>query len=111
MWILRWILLLLVIFFLVMFFSQNSNEKVIVSMMNWTSPELPVSFMLFLAALAGYILSLMVAVINQLRLRAQISKMRRENREVQAELDRLRNFALEEEQNEEIKATSEESVP
>ena len=67
-----------------------------ISMMGWQSPELPLSFMLFLAALVGYVASLLVAIVNQLRLRAQISQMRRENREVQAELDRLRNFAIEE---------------
>jgi uncharacterized integral membrane protein len=98
MWIFRWVILLLVVFLLVGFLSQNSDDKVMIRLMGWESPELPLSFMLFLAALAGYIVSLLVAIINQIRLRAQISAMRRENRAVREELDRLRNFALEEDE-------------
>jgi len=96
MWILRWVLLLIVIFFLVGFLSQNSDDKVMVRFMGWSSGELPLSLMLFLAAMVGFLLSMLVAVVNQLRLRAQIGAIRRENREVRAELDRLRNFAIEE---------------
>jgi hypothetical protein len=46
--------------------------------------------------------------VNQIRLRAQISAMRRENRAVREELDRLRNFALEED---EFKDTRSEESP
>jgi len=96
MWILRWLLLLVVIFFLVGFLSQNADPKVHVQIITWESPELPLSFMLFLAALVGYIVSLLVAVINQLRLRSEISAQKRRNQALQHELERLRNFALEE---------------
>jgi uncharacterized integral membrane protein len=96
MWILRWLLLLIIIFFLVGFLSQNAEPKVHVQIITWESPELPLSFMLFLAALVGYIVSLLVAVINQLRLRSEISAQKRRNQALQHELERLRNFALEE---------------
>lgn len=97
MWILRWLLFLIVIFFLVGFLSQNSEPKVQVQIITWQSPLLPLSFMLFLAALVGYIVSLLVAIINQLRLRSEISAHKRRNQALQNELERLRNFALEEE--------------
>ncbi len=97
MWILRWLLFLIVIFFLVGFLSQNAEPKVQVQIITWQSPQLPLSFMLFLAALVGYIVSLLVAVINQLRLRSEISAQKRRNQALQNELERLRNFALEEE--------------
>ena len=95
MWILRWILLIVVLFFLVGFLSQNADPPVTVRLMGWTSPEMPLSYALFLSGLAGYALCLLVALINQIRLRSQIGSLRRKNRELQAELDRLRNFALE----------------
>jgi uncharacterized integral membrane protein len=95
MWILRWLLLIVVLFFLVGFLSQNADQIVTVKIMGWTAPELPLSYALFLAGIAGYALCLIVALINQLRLRSQISGLRRKNRELQNELDRLRNFALE----------------
>lgn len=95
MWILRWILLIVVLFFLVGFLSQNADQIVSVRLMGWTSPDLPLSYALFLAGLAGYALCLLVALINQIRLRSQIGALRRQNRELQIELDRLRNFALE----------------
>ncbi|RPH94896.1 LapA family protein [candidate division KSB1 bacterium] len=95
MWILRWILLIIVLFFLVGFLSQNADQIVSVRIMGWTSPDLPLSYALFLAGLAGYALCLLVALINQIRLRTQIGTLRKQNRELQSELDRLRNFALE----------------
>ena len=96
MWILRWFLLIVVLFFLVGFFSQNSEQIVSVRLMGWTSPDLPLAYMLFLAGLAGYLLCLLVALVNQLRLRSQIAALKRESRAQQTELDRLRNFAIEE---------------
>jgi uncharacterized integral membrane protein len=95
MWILRWLLFIIVLFFLVGFLSQNADQTVNVKLMNWTSPEMPLSYALFLAGAAGYALCLIVALINQIRLRSQIGSLKRANRELQLELDRLRNFALE----------------
>ena len=95
MWILRWLLLIIVLFFLVGFLSQNADQPVSVQIMGWVSPELPLSYALFLAGIAGYFIAMLVALINQLRLRSQIAAMRRRNREMQIELDRLRNLALE----------------
>ncbi len=97
MWIFRWFLLIVLLFFLVGFLSQNSNQVVYVRLMGWESPELPLAYMLFLAGLAGYAICLLVALVNQIRLRTQISHLRKLNRELQTELNRLRNFALEEE--------------
>jgi uncharacterized integral membrane protein len=96
MWIFRWILIIIVVFFLVGFLTQNSDQNVTVSVFGWDSPSWPLSYVLFLAGLIGYVLSLIVAAINQLRLRGQISGLRRQNKTLQAELDRLRNLALEE---------------
>ncbi|MCB9366975.1 MAG: LapA family protein [Calditrichaeota bacterium] len=97
MWIFRWLIILIVVFFLVGFLSQNSEPKVHVELIGWKSPELPLSFMLFLAALVGYAASLVVAIINQIRLRSEIASQKRRNQALQNELERLRNFALEEE--------------
>src|SRR3972149_6766851 len=97
MWIFRWFLLIVLLFFLVGFLSQNSDQIVSVRLMGWQSPDLPLSYMLFLAGLAGYAICLLVALVNQIRLRTQIAQLRKQNRDLQVELDRLRNFALEEE--------------
>ncbi|HEY3294865.1 MAG TPA: LapA family protein [bacterium] len=95
MWILRWLLLILVMFFLVGFLSENADQIVTVKLLGKPFPDAPLSYALFFAGLAGYVLCLIVALINQLRLRGQIGTLRRKNRELQIELDRLRNFALE----------------
>jgi uncharacterized integral membrane protein len=108
MWIFRWIILLLIVFVMVMFFAQNSTDIVTINLMN-KHPELPLSLSLFLAAVIGFLIATIVAIFNQLRLRMQISAMKREVREVRDELDRLRNFALEDE-NEENSPGSEESA-
>ncbi len=96
MWIFRWFLLIVVLFFLVGFLSQNSEQIVSVKLMGWESPDLPLAYMMFLAGLVGYGLCLIVALINQIRLRSQLSHLRKLNRDMQTELDRLRNLALEE---------------
>lgn len=95
MWIVRWFLLIIVLFFLVGFFSQNSDQIVSARIFGWVSPDIPLAYMMFMAGIAGYLLCLVVALINQIRLRSQISALRRESRALQTELDRLRNFALE----------------
>lgn len=96
MWIFRWFLLTIVVFFLVFFLSQNSDDKVMVRLLGWETPELPLSFMLFLAALVGYFVSLLVAIVNQIRLRSEIARERRRNKALEQEIERLRNFMLEE---------------
>lgn len=112
MWILRWLLLIVIVFFLIGFLSQNADQIVMVRLLGWASPEMPLSYALFLAGLIGYVLCLFVALINQLRLRGQIAGLRRKNRELQIELDRLRNFALEDElPGKRGSAVSEETLP
>jgi uncharacterized integral membrane protein len=96
MWIFRWIVLIIVLFFLMGFLLQNTHDIVSVRIFGWTSPEWPLAYMLFLAGFVGYVLSFLVAVVNQIRLRVQINQLRRENRLAHEELDRLRNLAIEE---------------
>ena len=93
----HWIILIVVLVLVVAIFTQNNQMQGTVKIFKWqTSPDWPISYSLLLAGLAGYLLSLLVAVINQLRLRAQIGHLKRENRQVREELDRLRNLAVEE---------------
>ena len=108
MWIFRWIILLLIVFVMVMFFAQNSNEVVTINLMN-KHPELPLSLSLFLAATIGFLLATIVAIFNQIKLRMQISSAKREVREIREELDRLRNFAIEEEEEAANETDKEES--
>ncbi|MBU0692851.1 LapA family protein [bacterium] len=106
MWIFRWIILLLIVFVMVMFFAQNSNEVVTINLMN-KHPEMPLSLSLFLAATIGFLIATIVAIFNQIKLRMQISAMKREVRDVREELDRLRNFALEDEAEDDGTGTEE----
>lgn len=96
MWIFRWLILIIVIFLLVGFLAQNSQEQVSVNIFGWTSPIWPLSYMLFLAGFVGYVISFLVAIVNQVGLRSQIAQLKRQHRQVREELDRLRNLAIEE---------------
>jgi len=95
MWILRWLFAIIVVFFLVGFLSQNSGQIVDVRLFGWSWEGVPLSYAMFIAGMIGYLLCLIVALTNHLRLRSQLAALRRKNREMQIELDRLRNFALE----------------
>jgi uncharacterized integral membrane protein len=102
------IILIVVLVLVVAIFTQNNQTLGTTKIFKWqTSPDWPISYSLLLAGLAGYLLSLLVAVINHLRLRAQIGRLKRENRQVREELDRLRNLAVEEDMT--LSSSSEES--
>ena len=93
----NWIILIVILVLIVAIFTQNNQTLGTVKIFKWqTSPDWPISYSLLLAGILGYLLSLIVAIINQLRLRAQIGHLKRENRQVREELDRLRNLAVEE---------------
>ena len=93
----HWIILIVILVFVVAIFTQNNQTMGTVKFFKWqTSPDWPISYSLLLAGIAGYLLSFLIALINQLRLRAQIGRLKRENKQVREELDRLRNLAVEE---------------
>jgi uncharacterized membrane protein YciS (DUF1049 family) len=97
MWIVRWIFVTILLLALVSFIGQNQGDKVVVRFFTWTSPEIEVAYLLFIAFGAGVLVHLLFSVLKQFQLQAQIGRLKRQIRKLHSELEQLRNLAIEEE--------------
>ena len=97
MWIIRWVLITILILVLVGFLGLNQDEFVDVDFLFWESPPIALAYALFFAFALGMVVHLLISILSQFQLRAQIGRKRREIRKLQDELERLRNLTIEEE--------------
>ncbi len=89
MWLIRWIFVAAVIILLLIFALQNTQETS-VKLLGYQSPEIPLSYVVFFSFAAGFILFLIVGIYHQLRHSTQLSKLKREIRDLNAECRQLR---------------------
>jgi len=108
MWVFRWILTALVILVVLGFALQNQEQTVSVHILNWTTPNLPLYFILYISFAAGVLTWVLVSVFNMLKLKNVIHRLERQNQKIQDELNKLRNINIEEELPEE---QPEEDIP
>lgn len=94
MWIIRWSLIVVVLLSLLGFSLQNQDQRVIIHVASYTSPEMPLYFALYLAFALGIIVFFLISIYNLLQLKAEIAKQKRENRKLRTELNRLRNISI-----------------
>ena len=97
MWIIRWIFITILLLAIVSFMGQNQDDKVMVHFFTWTSPEIEVSYLLFIAFGAGVLLHLLFSMLKQFQLQAEMGRLKRQIRKLHSELEQLRNLAIEEE--------------
>ncbi|MFQ6092112.1 MAG: LapA family protein [bacterium] len=96
MWIVRWVFVAAIIILILLFSLQNQEERVIVHIGKWVSPELPLYFALFVAFAIGLLVWFIVATFQLVRVKSELKSCRRENRRLGEELTALRNLPLEE---------------
>jgi uncharacterized membrane protein YciS (DUF1049 family) len=99
MWIVRWIFITILLLAAVGFMGQNQDDKVVVRFFTWTSPEIELAYVLFIAFGAGVLIHLLISVLKQFQLQAEMGRLKRQIRKLHAELEQLRNLAIEEELN------------
>jgi uncharacterized membrane protein YciS (DUF1049 family) len=97
MWIIRWIFVTILLLAAVAFMGQNQQDKVFVHFFTWVSPEIEVSYLLFIAFGSGVLVHLLFSVLKQFQLQAEMSRLKRQIRKLHSELEQLRNLAIEEE--------------
>ena len=97
MWIIRWVFVTIGLLALVSFMGQNQDDKVVVHFFTWTSPEIEVAYLLFIAFGVGVLIHLLFSVLKQFQLQAEIRRLKRQIRKLHSELEQLRNLAIEEE--------------
>jgi uncharacterized integral membrane protein len=101
MWIIRWILGALFVLLIIWFAMQNTEATVVVKFIKWQTVGLPLWVVMYLSFAAGVLTWLIVSVIRVVALKNETRKVKKENKRLQEELNRLRNVSVEEEGTEE----------
>jgi putative membrane protein len=99
MWIFRWLLIALVMLVILGFALQNQEQMVSVNILNYTSPNLPLYLLMYIAFGFGLLLWVVVSMVHVLKLKSAIYKLQRENKKIREELSRLRNIGIEEDED------------
>ena len=95
MWILRWVVLAVFIILVIGFAMQNTHEAVSVRFLTYQSIDLPLWVIMYVAFAIGLFFWLIVSIFQILSLKNQLRKKAREIKRLRAELDKLRNVAVE----------------
>jgi uncharacterized integral membrane protein len=76
--------------------TQNGNSLVDVSILIWTFKDLPLTLVLIETFAIGVFFTIIVAIIDEIRLKNRIWRFQSEIRELKKELAALRNIPVEE---------------
>ena len=95
MWIIRWAFIAIIIA-VVLGFSLQNTETVTVTIRGQycTLYNVPLFLVIYVSFVFGVFVYLLVAIFNQLQLRSDITRLRRDNRKLQQELNSMRNLSL-----------------
>jgi uncharacterized integral membrane protein len=99
MWIVKMVLWVLLTLILIFFASENATQEVQVQFWKWESQPLALWLVLFFAFAAGALITLLASIYKIFQIKNETRKLRKENKSIAAEVEKLRNFAREETQN------------
>ncbi len=99
MWIFKWLFIAIIMLAVLGFALQNQEQMVSVRILSKETQNLPLYFFLYIAFGIGFLLGLILPVINLFQLKIETRKVRKEYNKVREELNRLRNIDIEEEKN------------
>ncbi len=99
MWIVKMVLWVLLTLFLIYFASENANQEVQVQFWQWESQPLALWLVMFFSFAAGVVVWLIGSIFKIIQLKNDIRKLRKENKSISGELDRLRSITIEETPN------------
>jgi uncharacterized integral membrane protein len=98
MWAIKWFLAVVMILFILLFALQNSSQQVSVAMWsiiwNWRIENVQLWMVIYTSFGLGVIFWLIVSIFQVVQLKAEIRKLKRNNSEMQSELDSLRNLPI-----------------
>ncbi len=108
MWVFRWLLIAVVMLVILGFALQNQEQMVSVNILNYTSPNLPLYLLLYIAFGFGLLVWVGVSMVHVLKIRGDVYKLQKENKKIREELNRLRNIGIDEDEE---TAELDEEVP
>ncbi|MBU1700824.1 MAG: LapA family protein [Candidatus Eisenbacteria bacterium] len=98
MWFLKTLVILIVVLVLLWCLLPNMNTSATISVL-WPvsrSLELPLAMALFLAYFLGILTLYVISLARDLRMRTQFHRLKRENKQLQEEVKRMRRAPIEE---------------
>ena len=98
MWIVKWILFILFFLILVGFALQNQSQEVSVVILKgkWQTVNLPLWVFLYAAFAIGVLFSIIISILNIIKLKTENMRLQKQHRKVKEELNRLRNVSIDE---------------
>jgi uncharacterized integral membrane protein len=96
MWIVKWILFILFFLILVGFALQNQDQEVSVQLLKWRTINLPLWIFLYAAFAIGVLFSIIISILNIIKLKTENMRLQKQHRKVKEELNRLRNVSIDE---------------
>jgi len=99
MWAIKWFLAVILILLVLGFALQNSAEQVTVVFLSdvWEFQQVQLWMVIYCSFGLGVLFWLVVSVFQVVQLRTEIRRLKKRNKEIQNELDNLRNLPIEEE--------------
>ena len=96
MWIIKWILIVIAVIFLIGFAMQNATVNVPLKFLKWeTVNDLPLWLIMYLSFIAGMIFWLGVSIYQVISLKSESRKWQKKTKQLESELNRLRNVSVE----------------
>ena len=96
MWILKWLGVALLLIVMLGFSIMNIGQQVDIDLFFWQFEEVSLILVIFEAFIVGMLVWFLIAFINELKLRADLRKVKRERDDLHDELQALRNIPLQE---------------
>ncbi len=96
MWIVKWILFILFFLILVGFALQNQDQEASVQLLKWRTINLPLWVFLYAAFAIGVLFSIIISILNIIKLKTENMRLQKQHRKVKEELNRLRNVSIDE---------------
>lgn len=96
MWIIKWVLLVIAIVFLIGFAMQNADVSVPIRFLKWeTVNDLPLWLVMYISFVAGMVFWLAVSIYQVILLKSENRKCQRKIKNLENELNKLRNVSVE----------------
>ena len=86
---------ILIVFVLLVILLQNGGQQVSVKALTWESGMMPLPIVIFLALVAGAAIGAAIMAFTTIDARSEIRALKVKNGQLQSELEKLRNIALE----------------
>lgn len=84
----------LIVFMLLLFFADQNYEYVNLFYGPEEPVKIPLYLLLLIALLAGMFFALFISIFDKLKLKSQLRALRKENKQIEAELNSLRTMPI-----------------